>query len=359
MGMYSRRRSSTLAPPLVYFARGLTVAGRPLQGRLIVPQTNVNVGPLRPAAASGLQRGQAAGTFASDPHMANGRPAPSRPGKKPPRKRASKRTARMSDIVRLEIADHIAVVTLNRPEKKNALNDAMFEAIAATGEALKQRDDVRAVILTGAGGDFCSGLDTANFAGMAAGIEETRRKLVNPPPGEAANFFQKPCHVWQELDVPVIAAVEGVCLGGGLQIALAADFRFVAPDARLSILETKWGIIPDMGITQNLPRLMRADLAKELIMTARMFTGEEAGALGLATRVVADPMAQARAFAAELAARSPQAMRAAKRLVEEAWTLPPREGLALEGRLQAQIMGTPEQVETVMAVIQKRAPNYG
>lgn len=252
----------------------------------------------------------------------------------------------------------IATVTLNRPEKLNALNDAMFHAIAAAGEALKREPALRAVILTGAGQHFCAGLDTSNFANFAKDMDETRRIMRNPPAGEVANFFQKPCFVWQELEVPVIAALRGVAFGGGLQIALAADFRLAAPDVRLSVMEAKWGIIPDMGITQNLPKLLRADQAKDLMMTARIVEAQEASELGLVTRIVDDPLAAAQAYAADLVQRNPEAIRGIKRLVEQSWTAAPGAALALEGEIQSTIIGGPNQMEAVMAVMQKRPPKF-
>ncbi len=158
--------------------------------------------------------------------------------------------------------------------------------------------------------------------------------------------------------MPVIAAIEGVCLGGGLQLALAADFRIARADARLSIMEAKWGMIPDMGITQSLPKLMRADQAKELMMTARMLSGTEALELGLVTRLADDPMHAARDLAQAFAAKSPDAIAGIKRLVDRTWSLPEGEGLAIEAALQAPIIGAPNQIEAVMANLQKRAPRF-
>jgi len=264
----------------------------------------------------------------------------------------------MSDILDVSMADGVAEVVLNRPGRKNALSLEQFEALAETGARLKDEAGLRAVILSGAGGDFCSGLDLEVMQSMAARLDEMRARLLNPPEGEVANFFQKPCYVWQELPVPVIAAIEGVCLGGGLQLALAADFRICHPEARLSVMEAKWGMIPDMGISQNLPKLLSADRAKELMMTARLLSGEEAAGLGLVTRLAGDPLSQARALAAELCSRSPEAVNGVKRLVDQGWTLPPAEGLRLEAEIQAPIIGGPNQIEAVMANLQKRAPKF-
>lgn len=262
-------------------------------------------------------------------------------------------------IVDMSVEDGIAQVVLNRPAQKNALSQEMFEAIAAAGEDLKADGSSRAVILSGAEGDFCAGLDMAFMASMGGQLDAMREQLLNPPAGEAANWFQKPAFVWQELPVPVIAAIEGVCLGGGLQIALGADFRIARPDARLSIMEAKWGLIPDMGISQSLPKLMAADRAKMLMMTAEMISGERALAEGLVTEVAEDPLARAREIAAAIVGRSPDAVSGIKRLVEEVWTMAPGEGLSREAEIQAPIIGAPNQMEAVMANMQKRAPKFG
>lgn len=264
----------------------------------------------------------------------------------------------MSVILTVEVVDGIAEVRLNRPERKNALSLEMFEELAAAGEGMKEEPGLRAVIISGAGGDFCSGLDLEAMKSQFGKLNEIRHRLLNPPEGEVANWFQKPCYVWQELRVPVIAAIEGVCLGGGMQLALAADFRICHPAARLSVMEAKWGLIPDMGISQNLPKLMAMDRAKELMMTARMLDGTQAETLGLVTRLADDPLTAARALAAEIAERSPEAVNAIKTLVETTWTLPPGAGLAVEAELQAPIIGSANQIEAVMANMQKRAPKF-
>ncbi|MEZ5778994.1 MAG: crotonase/enoyl-CoA hydratase family protein [Paracoccaceae bacterium] len=265
----------------------------------------------------------------------------------------------MSDVVKVDLdSDGVAEVCLNRPERKNAWTIEMFDALADAADRLAAETGLRAVILRGAGGCFSSGLDLSVLQGFAADLDALKREIVSPPEGALANRFQQPCHAWQQLGVPVIAAIDGVAFGAGMQLALAADFRLAAPDAKLSIMEAKWGLIPDMGISQSLPRLMRADRAKELMMTARVLTAEEAVELGLVTRIADDPVAAAREMAADLAQRSPDALRAAKRLVEEGWTLPPGEGLALEARLQAGIIGGANQIEAVMAGMAKRAPKF-
>ncbi|MCB1368111.1 MAG: crotonase/enoyl-CoA hydratase family protein [Rhodobacteraceae bacterium] len=265
----------------------------------------------------------------------------------------------MSERVSIDIHDFVAEVALTRPDKKNALDPAMFAAIAEAGESLKTRKDVRAVVLYGQGDSFCAGIDTATFGDMIARIDDIRTQMLNPGDGEAANMFQKPAFVWQELGVPVVAALQGVVFGGGAQIALGADFRIAGPDLRFSIMESKWGLIPDMGLTQSLPKLVRADQAKDLMMTARILTADEALAMGLVTRLADNPLAAARAYAGELAIRSPEVLRDAKRLVEETWSAAPGAGLRLEAELQAKIIASPNQVEAVMANMQKRPPKFG
>jgi len=264
----------------------------------------------------------------------------------------------MADILTVSVTEGVAEVRLNRPERKNALSMEMFEALANAGEALKAEPGLRAVILCGAGGDFCSGLDLEVMQSQFGKLDELRHKLLNPPEGEVANWFQKPCYVWQELPVPVIAAIDGVCLGGGMQLALAADFRICHTQARLSVMEAKWGIIPDMGITQNLPKLMAADRAKELMITARMFSGADAAELGLVTRLADDPHKAAQELAQEICGRSPEAVNGIKRLVDTTWTMPPGAGLRVEAEIQAPIIGGPNQIEAVMANMQKRVPKF-
>lgn len=264
----------------------------------------------------------------------------------------------MSDRVVIEIRENIAEVALARPDKMNALDSEMFQAIANAGESLKGNPEIRAVVLYGQGDNFCAGIDTSSFGAMIGRIDEIRDEMLNLPKGEQANPFQKPGFVWQELGVPVVAALQGAVFGGGAQIALGADFRIAGPDVKFSIMESKWGLIPDMGITQNLPKLIRADQAKELMMTARVLDADEALALGLVTRLAEDPLGAARSFAAELATRSPEVLRDAKRLVEECWSSAPGDGMKLEAELQAKILASPNQIEAVMANVQKRPPKF-
>jgi enoyl-CoA hydratase/carnithine racemase len=257
------------------------------------------------------------------------------------------------DRVRIEVAEHVATVTLTRPDKHNALDFAMFEAITSAAERLRDEPGVRAVILHGAGPSFCSGIDLMSLAGQAGfdGLTELGR-------GEAPNWFQRAAYDWVRVPIPVIAAVHGNCFGGGLQIALAADIRFAAPDARLSVMEVKWGLVPDMSITRTLPRLVGIDIAKELTFTARIMSGTEAGELGLVTHVVEDPLGSARELAAAIAGRSPDAVRGAKRLFDESWCGEPSETLALEASIQSGLIGSPNQLAAVSAGLSNEPPQF-
>jgi len=261
------------------------------------------------------------------------------------------------DRVTVTITDNVAEVTLNRPDKLNAFDQGMFDAVSAAGERLAGMDDLRAVVLTGAGRGFCAGIDTSLMMSFAGRLDALRDEINTPLPGKRANHFQHPCTVWADLPVPVIAAIHGVCFGAGMQLALGADLRICAPDAKLSIMEMRWGLIPDMGLTKLLPGVMRADRALDLILSAEQIDGTTAQSMGLVTRLADDPLAAARTLARAIAERSPEAVRGAKALVRAAWP-GDDEALALEARLQAEIIGSPNQIEAVMAGMQKRAPNF-
>jgi enoyl-CoA hydratase/carnithine racemase len=254
----------------------------------------------------------------------------------------------------VEVVDHVAVVMLARPEKHNALDLAMFEGIIGAAERVAEEPGVRAVVLHGAGPSFCSGLDIGGVMSAGQGVDG----LSDPLRGPAPNWFQRAAYDWIRLPVPVIAAVHGNCLGGGLQIALAADVRIATPDARLSVMEVKWGLIPDMSITRTLPRLVGIDLAKELTYTARVISGEEARSLGLVTHLADDPVASARELAAEIAGRSPDAVRGAKRLFDESWNRPAEETLALEAEIQLTLIGSQNQLAAVTAGLTKEQAEF-
>ncbi|MGY1619970.1 crotonase/enoyl-CoA hydratase family protein [Geodermatophilus sp. SYSU D00691] len=252
----------------------------------------------------------------------------------------------VSRRVALEVAGGVATVRLDRPDKLNALDPAMFEALVAVGTSLMDRDDVGAVVLTGAGRAFCAGLDFGSFAAMAEG-GAARVVVPREPLGAARALAQQAVHVWSLVPAPVIAAVHGFAFGGGLQIALGADIRLVAPDAQLSVMEVQWGLVPDMCGTQLLPELVGRDVAKELALTGRKVTGSEAARLGLATREAADPLAEALALAAEIAGHSRSATRATKRLIDLAGRVPLAEGLQAEQDEIGALIGSPEQVAVV------------
>jgi enoyl-CoA hydratase/carnithine racemase len=252
----------------------------------------------------------------------------------------------------------VADVRLNRPEKRNAIDPAMFAALVATGERLKTEPGLRAVVLSGEGPDFCAGLDFGSFQAMRAGERLSASAQLPPSDGPARATGQRAAFVWAELPVPVIAAVRGNALGGGLQITLGADIRIVSPDAHLSVFEVAWGLIPDMTGTQLLPELVGRDVAKELTYTGRIVDGVEAVRIGLATRTDPDPLAAALALAKEIAGRSPHAIRAAKRLLDLAGRTSLADGFAAEQEEIRALIGSPNQVEAVTARFAKRDPGF-
>lgn len=249
--------------------------------------------------------------------------------------------------VLVEITDHVAHVRLNRPDKRNGMDLPMFEALVAAGLRLRDDPAVRAVVLSGAGKAFCAGLDWMSF--LAAG--EASRRLLDRGPDSPANLAQRACWIWAELAVPVVAAVHGAAFGGGLQLALAADLRVLGRDARLSVMEIRYGIIPDMTASQTLLLLVRPDLARELVYTGRVVEAEEAVRIGLGTRVADDPVAEALALARTIAAQSPAAVRAAKQLCTRAPALAVADALRLETELQLGLLGTPEQMQAAQAAM--------
>jgi len=263
----------------------------------------------------------------------------------------------MSQRVTVSCRDGVADVRLNRPEKLNALDMAMFEGLVEAGREVAGDRRVRAVVLSGEGRSFCAGLDFASFMAMAGG-DSSDRSLLEREEGSPANFAQLVAYVWGEVPVPVVAALHGVAFGGGLQIALGADIRYAAPDARLSVMEIRWGLIPDMTGSQTLRHLVRLDVAKELTFTGRVVSGREAADLGLVTHVADDPLAAARALAQEIAAKSPDAIRAGKRLMKRSRQLSEAEALRLEEALQLPLIGGRNQIEAVRANVEKREPVF-
>jgi len=264
----------------------------------------------------------------------------------------------MSDRVTCKVDGGVADVRLNRPDKINALDPAMFEALVETGEALKKDSSVRAVVLSGEGRGFCAGLDFGSFQQMADSPKRTGVADLTKRDGGIANRGQQAAYVWFEMPAPVIAAVHGPCLGGGFQIAMACDIRIVAPDVKMSVLEVRWGLSPDMTGTQLMPRVVGLDVAKELTFTGRMVEGEEAVRIGLATRVSATPLDDALVLAHEIAGKSPPAVRGAKALLNLAGTVSLEKGFKEEERTIKGLIGMPNQVEAVTAYFEKRAPNF-
>lgn len=264
-----------------------------------------------------------------------------------------------SDLVTLSVTDQVADVRLNRPDKYNALSPAMFKAIVAMGRTLMKREDVRAVVLSGEGPGFCSGLDMQSFQAMASPESKPgTTDILTTPDDEIANSAQSLAYIWKQLPMPVIAALHGVAYGGGLQIALGADIRIAAPSARFSIMEIKWGLIPDMSLTQTIRDLLPLDVVKELVFTGRVFNADEADKLGIVTRVADQPHQAAMALAREIAGKNPSAIRAGKQLLESTRHDTAGNGLALEEKLQLELIGTPNQKEAVMANFEKRAPRF-
>ena len=253
-------------------------------------------------------------------------------------------------IVTVTYEGHVATVTLNRPDKMNAVTMEMLEGLAAAAAEIAA-SDARAVVLRGEGCAFCAGLDVMSFATLSP------EGLLEPSHGDA-NIFQHASLAWRGLDVPVIAALHHTCIGAGLQIALGADIRIAALGTKLSMMEMKWGLIPDMGGMTLLPALVGADVMRRLIYTAEVVDAGEAQRLGLVTEVVKDPLARATALATEIAGKSPSAIRAAKRLSAVAETAPKADVLAAERAEQAALLGKPEMLEQVAANMAKRAPVF-
>ena len=259
----------------------------------------------------------------------------------------------MSDRVTIIIEDGVADVRLNRADKMNALDPAMIEGLVSAIDRLARTTGLRAVVLSGEGRGFCAGLDMASMAGLAGTDFDVMARTHGP-----ANIFQQVCWGWRTLAVPVIAAVHGVAFGGGLQLMSGADIRIARPDARLSVMEMKWGIVPDMAGFALWPGLVRDDVLRELTYTAREFFGEEAVGFGFVTRTADDPLADAMDLAREIAARNPEAIRAAKRLANLSVGGDAAEILLAESREQGALIGRPNQMEAVAAGMQKRAPRF-
>src|SRR5581483_5524501 len=267
----------------------------------------------------------------------------------------------MDDRVQVTITDGVADVRLVRADKMNALDAAMFDALVATATRLAAEKGLRAVVLSGEGRAFCAGLDMGRFAAMKEkggnGIAGAEARDLTVRTHGIANFPQMAVWGWRQIPVPVIAAVPGVALGGGLQLALGADMRSLSAEAGMSIMETKWGLVPDMAGTPILASLVRDDILRELTYTGRIFSAQEALSYGLATRIVDDPRAAALEMARDIAAKNPHAIRAAKRMMNNL-SVDPGPALLAESVEQQKLLGSPNQTEAVRANLEKRAANF-
>ena len=257
-----------------------------------------------------------------------------------------------ADAVSYEVRDGVAVITIERPDVKNALNQAVFDGLRARAEQAADDDEVGAVLLSGRGGSFSSGLDVTIFSGGAlGGDDKTGRNWIR---GLQASFT-----AYEDIDKPTLAAVEGYCYGGGIQLAAACHLRAVAPSAKLSVLERRWGLIPDLGGTHRLPRLVGLGRANELVLTARVVAADEALAIGLAEIALSSDDPQAEAFAhAKALANGPGSVRRAPRLLRENWDRPREDALEAEIDVQLTNLGGPDFLEAVQAGMEGREPSF-
>ena len=283
-----------------------------------------------------------------------------------------------NDRVTVAISDGIADVRLDRADKRNALDPAMFDAIAKAGQDLVTNREIRAVVLSGNGNSFCAGLDFGSFQSMAdsgsasegakksdASTVEKGKSSENSgenagamQPGAITHMAQQICWVWQQVPVPVVAALQGHALGGGMQLALGADIRVAHAETQFSMREVHWGLIPDMTGTLMLSRLVRDDVAKDLVFSARVILGTEAHALGVVTRLSDKPLESAMQIAREIADRSPDAVRGAKALINRLSNAGAAEHFAEERRIIYSLIGKANQVEAVISNFEKRPAKF-
>lgn len=249
--------------------------------------------------------------------------------------------------------NHIAHVRLTRADKMNAVDQEMITAVIAAGNEVAA-SDARAVIVSGEGKAFCAGIDISGLSGMI-GKDPAELLMPRTHGNGTTNQWQEFAMVWSRMDIPVIAAVHGVCFGAGIQLALGADIRIAAPDAQFAVMEMKWGIVPDMGGMVLLPKLVRSDVLRRMTYTAEPVSAEQAERWGLVTEIAEDPLAAAQALAETIAGKSPSAIRAAKRLIGVAETADAVAVLDAESREQVDLMGKPHQMEVVAAAFGKRA----
>ncbi|SMC92822.1 Enoyl-CoA hydratase/carnithine racemase [Desulfocicer vacuolatum DSM 3385] len=265
----------------------------------------------------------------------------------------------MSKLVTIKIENHVADIRLNRAKKYNALNYEMMMAMADAIKMLSLEKKIRAVVLSGEGKGFCAGLDFASFTEMTTGEASHLKDLEKRYENTNTNLPQFITYGWKKLPMPVIAAIHGVAVGGGCQIALGADIRFCTPDAKLSLMEMKWGLIPDMAASQNLRDLIPIDVAKELYFTGKTINGEEAARLNIVTRICENPHEEAMSLAREISSNSPTAVRAAKSLLNQVWHgANEGQGLLKESQLEMTLMGKENQIEAITANFEKRTPIF-
>jgi enoyl-CoA hydratase/carnithine racemase len=268
----------------------------------------------------------------------------------------------VSHALQVTIEDHIAHVQLNRPDSHNALDGPIMNGLLEFARQMMEPQQVRVIVLSGNGKSFCAGLDMSSFAEMSSGdlsgnSESVAQAMQDISPG-GANRAQQVGWLWQEVPIPVIAAVQGAALGGGLNLALGADIRIVHPSAKLGFVEITWGLLPDMSASQSLRRLVGLDRMKELVLTGRRFNGEQAQQYGLATEVSATPLEDALAMASTIAARNPDAVRAAKQILNNCALVDVAAGLAEEAAATRQLLGSPNQLEAITAQFEGRAPVF-
>ena len=269
----------------------------------------------------------------------------------------------MPSTLTCRVEGGVAQVRLNRPDKLNALTLDTLEDLVATARELSANRTLRGVVIAGEGDSFCAGLDFATMSALAGGGERAADRPAEGNPGEMkdgriTHLGQQVCWVWQEVPVPVISAVHGHALGGGIQIALGADIRIVHPDTQMSVREIHWGLVPDMTGTMMLSQLVLADVSKELVLTARVFDGREAHQLGLVTKLSDNPYDDAMAMAREIAGRSPDAVRAGKALLNGLLNQGAAEQFAAERQHIGSLIGRPNQIEAVMSNFEKRPAKF-
>ncbi len=248
--------------------------------------------------------------------------------------------------------NHIAQVRLTRADKMNAVDQGMIDAVIAAGQEVAA-SDARCVVLSGEGKAFCAGIDISGLSGMI-GKDPAELLMPRSHGGGTTNQWQEVAMIWARMDIPVIAAIHGVCFGAGMQLALGADIRIAAPGTKFAVMEMKWGIVPDMGGMVLLPKLVRTDVLRRLTYTAEQIDAAQAERWGLITEIADDPMADAIALATVIAGKSPSAVRAAKRLIAVAVTADEATVLDAESRAQCGLMGKPHQMEVVAAEFGKR-----